>query len=298
MTNWRSYLQPEKVEEALAALDAAGGRARLVAGGTDLLLDIQQGRHPPVEVLVDVAGIREMGNIRVDGDVALIGAAVPHATIVDHPVLKARATALTEACGLIGGPQVRFVATLGGNVAHALPAGDGTIALLALDAQAELASVDKREWLPMAGLFAGPGRTTFDRSRQVLVGFRFPLTTAREGSAFYRVMRPQGVAIAILNVACWMRLSMGGEVEAIRISCGPAGPTPQRCVGAEAALTGSSLSTIDWDKAGGALLDDVRFRTSPHRATIEYRKHLAGIILRRVVTEAYQRAARPAAEGA
>ena len=298
MTNWQRYLQPEKVEEALAALDAAGGRARLVAGGTDLLLDIQQGRHPPVEVLVDVAGIHEMGNIRVDGDVALIGAAVPHAAIVEHAVLKVRATALTEACGLIGGPQVRFVATLGGNVAHALPAGDGTIALLALDAQAELASMGSREWLPLTGLFAGPGKTTFDRARQVLVGFRVPLSTVREASAFYRVMRPQGVAIAILNVACWMRLSTGGEVEAIRISCGPAGPTPQRCVGAEAALIGSSLSTIDWDKGGGALLDDVRFRTSPHRATIEYRKHLAGIVLRRVVTQAYQRAARPAAEGA
>ena len=298
MTDWQRYLQPEKVEEALAALDSAGGRARLVAGGTDLLLDIQQGRHPPVEVLVDVAGIHEMGHIRVDGDVALIGAAVPHATIVDYPELKARASALTEACGLIGGPQVRVVATLGGNVAHALPAGDGTIALLALDAQAELASPGKREWLPLADLFAGPGQTTFDRSRQVLVGFRVPLSGDREASAFYRVMRPQGVAIAILNVACWMRLTTGGEIEAIRISCGPAGPMPLRCRQAEAALLGLSLSAMDWDNAGEALLQDARFRTSPHRATLEYRKHLAGIVLKRVVTAAYHRAAWPATEAA
>ena len=298
MTDWQRYLQPEKVEEALAALDSAGGRARLVAGGTDLLLDIQQGRHPPVEVLVDVAGIHEMRSIRVDGDVALIGAAVPHAAIIEHPVLQARATALTEACGLIGGPQVRIVATLGGNVAHALPAGDGTIALLALNAEAELASLGKRQWLPLAGLFAGPGRTTFDRSRQVLVGFRIPLTKAREASAFYRVMRPQGVAIAILNIACWLRLASGGEVEAIRISCGPAGPTPRRCGGAEEALLGRSLSTIDWENAGAALLQDASFRTSPHRSTIEYRQHLAGVVLKRVITVAFQRAAQPATEAA
>src|SRR3990172_9853527 len=143
MTDWQRYLQPEKVEEALAALDSAGGRGRLVAGGTDLLLDIQQGRHPPVDVLVDVARIGEMRGVRVEGESIWIGAAVPHAEIIAHPVLQARATALTEASGLIGGPQVRVVATLGGNVAHALPAGDGTIALLALDAPAEPASIGR-----------------------------------------------------------------------------------------------------------------------------------------------------------
>jgi carbon-monoxide dehydrogenase medium subunit len=290
MTDWQRYLQPEKVEEALAALDSAGGKARLVAGGTDLLLDIQQGRHPPVEVLVDVAGIGEMRTILVEGDVALIGAAVPHAVIVEHPVLQKRATALMEACGLIGGPQVRVVATLGGNVAHALPAADGTIALLALDAQAEVASIGRREWLPLSELFAGPGQTTFDRARQVLVRFRVPLTAGRQGSAFARIMRPQGVAIAILNMGCWIDVAPGGKIAAIRLACGPAGPTPRRCPNAEAALVGASLSTVDWDHVAQALLSDVRFRTSPHRATSDYRRHLAGSLLRRVVEQAYARA--------
>jgi CO/xanthine dehydrogenase FAD-binding subunit len=106
------------------------------------------------------------------------------------------------------------------------------------------------------------------------------------------------VAIAILNLACWMRLSPSREIEAIRTSCGPAGPTPTRCRKAEAALLGKSLESINWDTAGAALLEDAHFRTSPHRATIDYRRHLAGIVLRRVVTEAYQRAARPATESA
>jgi carbon-monoxide dehydrogenase medium subunit len=290
MTDWQRYLQPEKVEDALAALDSADGKARLVAGGTDLLLDIQQGRHPPVEVLVDVAGIGEMRTILVEGDVALIGAAIPHAVIVEHPVLQARATALTEACGLIGGPQVRVVATLGGNVAHALPAADGTIALLALDAQAEVASIGRREWLPLSDLFAGPGQTTFDRARQVLVRFRVPLTAERQGSAFARIMRPQGVAIAILNMGCWIELASSGGIAAIRLACGPAGPTPRRCTNAEAALVGVSLSAVDWDRAAQALLSDVRFRTSPHRATSDYRRHLAGSLLRRVVEQADARA--------
>ena len=298
MTDWQTYLQPHRVEEALAALDRAGGQARLVAGGTDLLLDIQQGRHPPVDVLVDVSGIEEMRAVEIGDGFAVIGAAVPHAVILEHPVLRRRATALTEACGLIGGPQVRIVATLGGNVAHALPAADGTIALLALDAQAELASLGKREWQPLATLFAGPGRTTFDRSRQVLVRFRVPLAGATEASAFQRVMRPQGVAIAILNMGCWLRLGPDGRIEGIRLACGPSGPTPRRCHAAEGFLAGRPPDDIDWPAAARALLEEAQFRTSPHRATTEYRRHLAGTLLRRVVTEALQRVARPATEAA
>src|SRR3990172_6003428 len=202
MAYWQEYVQPSTVDDALTALREAGGEARLVAGGTDLLLDLQQGRHAPLRRLVDVTRIEEMGRIRLDGEWAEIGAAVPIRQIVEHPVLAVRASCLTQACALIGGPQVRNVATLGGNVAHALPAGDGTIALLALEAQAEIASAGGRRWLPMEELFSGPGQTTFDRSADVLVRFRLRLAGAGEASAFERIMRPQGVAIAILNMAC------------------------------------------------------------------------------------------------
>lgn len=288
--DWQNYLQPQGVEEALAALQSADGEARLVAGGTDLLLDIQQGRHPPVDTLVDVTRIRELRTLTVEDGFAKIGAAVPLAEIADHRGLQEGATALTEACGLIGGPQVRNVATLGGNVAHALPAADGTIALMAFDAQAELASSEGRVWVPLAELFAGPGSTTFDRRRHILVSFRTPLTGRQEGSAFTRVMRPQGVAIAILNMACWVRLAAGGSIEAVRLSCGPSGPTPRRCHQAERALAGGSLHEIEWHKLTDALLEDVLFRTSPHRATKEYRVHLSRVVLERVVSAAVDRA--------
>jgi CO/xanthine dehydrogenase FAD-binding subunit len=289
MADWETYYQPERIDQALAALDKAAGRGRVIAGGTDLLLDIQQGRQPPVEVLVDVARIEEMRRIEIDGDLARIGAAVPHATIVGHPVLQERAEALTEACGLIGGPQVRVVATLGGNVAHALPAGDGTIALLALDARAELASSSGRQLIPMAQLFAGPGETTFDRSREILTGFRVPLTTGAEASGFLRVMRPQGVAIAILNMAAWVRLSTGGVIEAIRIACGPAGPVPFRCTQTETAALGQAAGSLEWDRIISAFAEETRFRTSSHRATADYRRHLGRILLERLLNKVLDR---------
>ena len=296
MTYWEKYVQPVRVEEALAALAAAGGRGRVVAGGTDLLLDLQQGRQAPVEVLVDVAGIAELQEIRIADGTATVGAAATHAAIVRHPVLQARAAALVEACGLIGGPQVRMVATLGGNVAHALPAGDGTVALLALDAEAQLASAGGRRWLPISDLFAGPGRTTFDRAREVLVAFRFPLCSGGESSAFARVMRPQGVAIAIFNMAIWMPVSPAGDISTVRLACGPAGPVPFRAMAAEQALAGQSWPIANWSAIEAALVDEARFRTSPHRATADYRRHLVGVVLHRLVVKAYYEAAPSAAE--
>ncbi|MGH2628470.1 MAG: FAD binding domain-containing protein, partial [Anaerolineales bacterium] len=118
---WTRYLRPLDVGEALEVLRRSPGPARVVAGGTDLLLDLQQGRHGPVHTLVDISRIPELREIRVGPDAIVVGAAAPLRDIIEHPTLVAEAPALVEACRLIGGPQVRSVATLGGNVAHALP---------------------------------------------------------------------------------------------------------------------------------------------------------------------------------
>jgi CO/xanthine dehydrogenase FAD-binding subunit len=283
MTSWEQYLRPRSLEEALAILTKADGSARVIAGGTDLLLDIQQGRHPPVPCLVDITGIPEMQAIAATEDEVYLGAAVTHTTIVGDPLLHEHAPCLVEACGLIGGPQVRNVATIGGNVAHALPAGDGTIALLALDAQAQIASTDGRKWVDLEQLFLGPGQPTFDRSREILVGFRLKKRRAGETSAFRRIMRPQGVAIAILNMAVWLSRPAGSTVEDIRLAIGPAGPRPLRARQTEAVLRGRGLTEAVLAEATEALLHESRLRTSPHRATIEYRRHLTGILLRRTI---------------
>ena len=286
MTSWEHYLRPGSLEEALAILVEAGGSARIVAGGTDLLLDIQQGRHPPVNSLVDVTRIPEMQAIAATHDEIYLGAAVTHTTIVGDPLLLENAGCLVEACGLIGGPQVRNVATIGGNVAHALPAGDGTIALLALQAQAQIASADGRKWVDLEELFRGPGQTTFDRAREILVGFRFKMRRPGETNAFRRIMRPQGVAIAILNMAIWLRRPAGSIVEDIRLAVGPARPRPLRARQTEAVLRGRELSGDVVGQATDVLLREAHLRTSPHRATVEYRRHLIGVLLRRTLTAA------------
>ena len=281
MSLWKHYLLPTSVEQAVTALNEANGPAAVIAGGTDLLLDLDQGRHQPVETLVDVTRIEELKQIYLDSDGIFIGAAATHNDILQNPLLQEHARCLVEGCGLIGGPQVRNVATIGGNVAHALPAGDGTIALVALDAQACIATLEGETWQPIKELFEGPGKTKFDRARELLKGFRIQPKQGREASAFDRIMRPQGVAIAILNMAVWMRLDPENVINQIRIAVGPGGPTPFRAFKLEDMLCGRPVDENTLEIASRELLEEIRLRTSKHRATEAYRRHLIATLLQR-----------------
>jgi len=289
MRRWEQYRTPEHLADALAILREPGGGAAIVAGGTDLLLDLQQDRHPAVKTLVDVSRVREMLQVSERDGWIEIGAAVPLNEIIRHPLVRANADCLVEASELIGGPQVRNVATLGGNVAHALPAGDGTIALLALGSEALLAGTDGNRWQPLENLFEAPGKTTIDRSREILVGFRFPAKRPDEASAFYRIMRPQGVAIAILNMATRIRFAVDRTVLEVALALGPAGPRPLRARAAEAALLGRKLDESTLEDTVAVLLSEVELRTSPHRATAEYRRHLLRTLVRRTLLAAERR---------
>ena len=273
MTTWKHYHLAQSPEDALEALSNAAGSARIIAGGTDLLLELQQGLKPPVDTLVDVSAVSEMTDLRIREGQIYLGAAVPLRKIVNSPIIIEHAQALQEAASLIGGPQVRNTATLGGNVAHALPAGDGTISLLSLDARAVIASKSGSRMTTLESLFLGPGKSALDPCRELLVGFYLPLKESNQGSAFRRVMRPQGVAIAILNVAVSVR-RRARYIEDIRVAVGPAGPTPLHARAVEQALRGVIFDDINYETIFTALLSEARFRTSPHRATAEYRHRL------------------------
>jgi carbon-monoxide dehydrogenase medium subunit len=286
MIPWQNYHIAHSIQDALETITKAPGPARFVAGGTDLLLDIQQGRHPPVHTLVDVTRLPETCALEMRAGELFVGAAAPLNQVMRSPLVRTHARALAEASALIGGSQVRNTATLGGNVCHALPAGDGTIALLALGAAAEIAGPDGLQRRPVESLFAGPGRTALDTQREMLVGFYLPAAGPGGGSAHRRVMRPQGVAIAILNLAVWVQ-RREDLIQDIRIAIGPAGPTPLRARRTEAVLRGASFGQ-DLSAAVETLLAEARFRTSPHRASVEYRRQLAPALLADALQAAWQ----------
>lgn len=297
MELWQKYHQPATIDEALSTLEQHGGEARVVAGGTDLLLEMQQGRKPPVEAMVDVTAIPELCQIRRGAGFLEIGAAVTHTQIVKSDVIEQQATCLVESCGVIGGPQVRNVATLGGNVAHALPAADGTTALVALDAEAEVATVEGRSWRPILSLFKGPGFSAVDRERELITRFRFPQAAPGTATAFKRIMRPQGIALPILACAVWVKVAgpQPGEDEMsvaladVRICIGPVRPVPVRAQQAEAALRGKTLQE-GLDDCVAAAQAEFTPRTSKHRATSEYRVEMIEILLRRALPLAARRA--------
>ena len=290
MSLYREYLQPKTISDALDQLTNVSGKAALIAGGTDLLLELRQGRHPSVDLLIDVSEIEEMKGIRIQDSMVYIGAATTHKEIITDAFLFKHARCVVEGCGLIGGPQVRNVATIGGNISHALPAGDGTISLLALDSEVQIASQEGLRWEPLINIFAGPGKVSFDRAAEIVTGFRFQTKGDGEGSAFHRIMRPQGVAIAILNMAAWVKSLNGETIDQIRISCGPAGPKPFRAQETEDYLTGKTFNDAELEKAAEILAGEVSLRTSAHRATKEYRQHLLPVLLNKVVQTAVQRA--------
>ena len=289
MNLWQEYKRPTSITEAVQSLASASGPALPIAGGTDLLLDLKQGHHSPIHTLVDLTFIPEMSSLELRGDELFIGAAVPVNRVALDPLTGTHAQALVEACNLIAGPQVRNTATLGGNVAHALPAADGTIALTAFEAQAEVAGVSGTRRMPFTSLFVGPGKSAIDKTKEIIVGFYLPLSTPHSASCFKRIMRPQGVALPILNCAVWLKRA-GDVVRDIHIAIGPGGSTPFRATEAEAALRGQSLNDETFNRTLDSLLGQAKFRSSARRAGADYRKHIVGGLFKDVLDTAWKRA--------
>jgi xanthine dehydrogenase FAD-binding subunit len=289
MNLWQEFRQPSTIAEAIEDLTNAPQPALPIAGGSDLLLDIRQGRHKPVHTLIDLKGIPEMNEIEVRGAHLFIGASVSITQILNNALVNQHGQALVEACNLIAGPQVRNIATLGGNVAHALPAADGTIALVALNAQAEVGNADGLRRINFMELFLGPGRSAIDKTCEIITGFYLPLTKPSQASCFKRIMRPQGVALPILNCAVWVNRKADIVVDT-HISVGPGGPTPFRATQAEEVLRGQAMSDTLLAQALDQLLLQAKFRTSALRATSGYRKHIVQSLFKDTFNAAWDRA--------
>jgi carbon-monoxide dehydrogenase medium subunit len=300
MKLWERYHTPESVNEAIGLLGLYDGAARIIAGGTDLLVDLRAlmtaapaASHPPHAALIDITRIPEMTRIEADGDDIVIGAGVTHTEIVRSALLRRDATCLVESCGVVGGPQVRNVATLGGNVAHALPAGDGTTSLVALAAAAEIFQNGARRWVDIREMFIGTGKSLLDSTRDLLIRFRFHKAdvNAGEGTAFSRIMRPQGVALPILGCSVWVRLDDARQHLAdVRICIAPVAPVPMRAQAVEQVLVGQTVDDASIDHAIQTARATIKPRTSKYRATADYRDEMIGVLLKRTLMTANERA--------
>ncbi len=287
---WQEYLFPASVDEAVATLADKGGRARLVAGGTDLIIELREGKRR-AECLLDVTRIEGLDRIEQKGDRVVIGPNVTFRQLMDWPLIQQRATVLAEASRAVGSPQIRNVATIGGNVVSAQPAADGTIALLALGAEAEIASGDGRRWEPLVDLFVRPGVSRIDATAEMLTALRFPALGRGQGSAFERIARRRTLVLPILNCGVVVGLDETGEAfRWARIALGPVAPVPFRARQTEEWLAGRPAGPETFEAAGRVARGECQPRTSVLRASKEYREEMIEVLVRRGLERAVARA--------
>lgn len=278
---WREYLFAGSVDEALRLLSRYDGQARLVAGGTDLVIRCQRDECP-AQVLVDVTRIPGLDRIAEEDGWVTLGAAVTHAQAASSGVLRARGRLLAEACGIIGGPQIRNIGTLVGNLVTALPAADAALALIALDGEAEVASLDGRRWMPLSELHEGVGICRVNPCVQMISQLRFRALGAEYRCAHQRLARRKEHALPILNVAAVGALR-DGRLADMRIAVGPVAVTPLRLRESEALLEGRWVEPQVIREAVELAASVCHPRDSLLRGSGQYRKALVAVMVRRAL---------------
>jgi carbon-monoxide dehydrogenase medium subunit len=287
---WQAYEMPTSVEGVLDTLAQYEGQAQIIAGGTDLVIELQEGKHS-IECLVDVTCIPGLDQIERQGEWLVLGANVTFRQIKDSPLMQSQARVLSEAAATVGALQIQTVATLAGNVVSSLPAADGSVALLALDAEAEIVEAKGRAWRPVGELFLGPAKSAIDPTRQMITAFRIPLSAKPHGSAWERIGRRRALVLPILN--CGVSVGLSGDVQRFewaRIALGPVAPVPFRAKETEAFLMGSPATQETVAQASEIASREAKPRTSLLRASKEYRVKVLKVLVRQGLTRAIEQA--------
>lgn len=283
---WEKYLFPASIAEALSILAEYEGQARVIAGGTDLVPQLKK-KERTVKCLVDLSRVAELKGIQEQGGMIRIGAGVTHQQIATSQLLRQRAAVLAEGAAAVGSPQIRCMGTVGGNVVNAQPAADTAIPLLALGAEAEIASSEGVRRQSLEDLYVRPGVSKVDASVEIMVAVRFPALHGKRGSAFARLAKRRSLSLPILNAAAVVCLSDDGTIfEEVSLALGPVALTPFRARKAEEALRGRS---VDGDAILAAMETasaEARPRTNPLRGSAEYRRDMVQVLLRRALERA------------
>ena len=281
------YHQPESLQDAIALAARFGAEASFLAGGTDLIVQIERGRIAPRHV-VGLHRVPGLTGIEVNGRIVL-GARVTHRSLERAPELAGALRCLIEGAEVIGGHQVRNVATVGGNLVNASPAADLAPCLLALDGTVTLVGPGGERELPVERFLLGPNRTA-RRPDELLTRVSLPALPARAATAFLKAGRRRAMEISVVCVAA--RLTLDASLERCleaRVALGAVAPTAVRAHQAERALGGQPVGGAAFRRAAEAAqeacrpIDDVR-------ASAAFRQHLVGVLVRRALARCVERA--------
>jgi len=281
------YLAPTTTDEAVAALAEAGGAARVLGGGTDLLVQLRAGRLAP-GLIVDLKRIAGAIGIRQEAGGFVIGAATPGAVLGEHAALVKAWPGVIEAANLIGSTQVQGRASLAGNLCNASPAADSVPAMVAARAVCVVVGPNGRREVPAESIAVSPGKTSLDPGEFVLE-IRLPPRPARSGDAYLRSIPRTEMDIAVVGAGVSLTLDASGVCTEAHVALGAVAPTVLLVPEAGAALVGTTV-----DDAALAALDAAArgacMPISDKRGTADYRTKIAGVLARRAAVIAYTRA--------
>jgi CO/xanthine dehydrogenase FAD-binding subunit len=278
------YHAPTSLAEALRLL-ATLDEAKPFTGGTDLVPLLREAACRPSN-LVDLNRVTELNYIRENSGFICIGATATHSQVAASPI-AAKAPALLHAVSRIGSPQVRNRATIAGNLCNASPAADSAPPLLVHEAEVTIRSLEETRIIPLAKLFAGPKLNSLEPD-ELVTEIRLRTPPKGSGSSFKRIGRRKAFTLSVVSAAAYVEMN-GGKVGEARLAFGSVAETPVRAPDVEEMLRGKALTAKLMDRAA----ESVKAAVSPItdiRGTAEYRRDMCGVLMKRALAEAAERA--------
>jgi carbon-monoxide dehydrogenase medium subunit len=236
---WQTYLQPQSLDEALALLAKHAAQARIVAGGTDVVVELSRGIRP-TETLIDITAVPGLRQIALEDGVISLGGLTTHNDVVASPICRERALPLAQACWEVGAPQIRTRATVAGNLVTASPANDTITPLIALDAEIVLKSTHGERDMPLRDFYLGVRKTSLAPD-EIVREIRFPAMNKNQRGRFVKLGLRRAQAISVIDFAIVLTVD-GDVVSDARIALGSLAPTIVRAGDAEEHLVGKTLT--------------------------------------------------------
>ena len=283
------FAKPNTVNEAVELMASKGDRARMLAGGTDLLVQLRAGRRS-IDLVVDAKSIPELNQITYDPQNGLtLGASVPCYQIYQNEAVANAYPGLIDCASLIGGIQIQGRASIGGNLCNAAPSGDSIPAVIALGGVARIAGPNGTREVPSEDFCTGPGRNVL-QDGEILVSIHIPPPQAHSGANYLRFIPRNEMDIAVAGVGTSVVLDASGQnFVSARISLASVAPTPVFCRDAGASLAGKPVSEAAIQEASEKAMADA-VPINDMRGTIRQRIHLVGVLTRRTLNNAVERA--------
>jgi CO/xanthine dehydrogenase FAD-binding subunit len=279
------YHAPVSLPEALELLSQWGEKAKVFAGGTDLLVSMKKREVTP-EHLINLKGISELKGISDEKEGLKIGPLVTLDEIERSKVIKEKYSILWEAVSVMASPQVRTLGTIGGNLSSAVPSADTAPPLIALGASVSLKGIHGERRVRVEDFFKGPGESVL-KPDEILIQILIPKPSQRSSGTYLKMMRRNALDLALVGVAVLLRLDLNKEVcKEARIVLGAVAPTPIRALKAEEILIGKEVSEALAKEAGRMASEEAR-PISDVRASMEYRQTIISILTKRALMKAH-----------